>query len=406
MTQTHARMPRCTVTLREAEGGGGISSHATWLPLLFLDGVRVRTMGTRGLSMLERFVIIALQELGECSSEDLREIAAIPPDLSKWLLSVMRQRGLATSLNGTVFEPQREACRVALQSNRIPAEREEKRSFLWFPLSDELVLLPESSSLLRRLGNIDPFGRFPIHERWSKEPREKLVRDALYRQCVFGAGPCEIVGVSDDVPLEDQLPAYQCTAILPDEDASEWRLTVLGRRKGKRREKTSDGKAQDNRDVQEVPITIPLLPGLRSLWNAPLDTVRASIHEWLLAKGLKKATFHDRAYRADIDAAAVQSMAQLSLLRSSFSLGVQIEREIEYSLPLIVTPVDEPSRRLFALDEAVRQVISAPKSAEVMHTIQQAGEHDVDAVLTRLWQLKFFRTIYELREREDFADAP
>ncbi len=293
-----------------------------------------------------------------------------------------------------------------MQSNRIPAEREEKRSFLWFPLSDELVLLPEGSGVLRRLGNIDPFGRFPVHERWRKEPRERLVRDAIERRCVFGAGPCELVGVSDEFPLEDQLPAYQCTATLPDEDASEWRLTVLGRRKGKRREKAPDGNVQGNREVQEVPITVPLLPGLRSLWNAPLDAVRASVHEWLRAKGLKNATFHDRAYRADIDAAAVRSMAESRLLRSSLALDVQIEREIEYTFPLVVTPVDEPSRRLFALDEVVRQIISAPKPVEAMHAVQEAGEHDVDAVMTRLWRLKFFRTIYELREGEDFADAP
>lgn len=406
MTQPPASTPRITVDLREADGGGGVSIRATWLPLLFLDGVCVRTTGTRGLSMLERFVIVALQELGACTPDDLREIAAIPPNLSNWLLSVLSQRGLATSRDGTVFEPQGEACRVALQSNRIPAEREEKRSFLWFPLSDELVLLPEGSGLIRQLGSIDPFGRFPVHERWSKEPREKLVRDALERRCVFGAGPCEFVGVSDKLPLEDQLPAYQCTATLPDEDASEWRLSVLGWRKGKRRDKAPDGNERDSREVQEVSFTVPLLPGLRSLWNAPLDAVRASIHDWLRANGLKNATLQDRAFRADIDAAAVRSMAQSRLLRSSLALDVQIEREIEYTLPLVVTPVDEPGRRLFALDEAVRHVISAPNPVEAMHAIQEAGEHDVDAVLSRLWRLKIFRTIYELREREDFADAP
>ncbi len=74
----------------EAESDWLIIKRA-WLPMIVWDRVSVVLRVMQGLTLLERFTLKCLLSLGECRSEDLWEIASLPPELTTWLFSILEQ---------------------------------------------------------------------------------------------------------------------------------------------------------------------------------------------------------------------------------------------------------------------------------------------------------------------------
>jgi hypothetical protein len=65
--------------------------------------------------------------------------------------------------------------------------------------------------------------------------------------------------------------------------------------------------------------------------------------------------------------------------------------------------VDEAAQKLFSLDNAVQRVLAVPMAVGVVDSVCLDAKVSMSDLIGRLWQLKMFRKIYELREAEDFA---
>jgi hypothetical protein len=395
---------RISLTLRDGQLAESLTVRNAWLPLVIWEGVRVKLRGTRGLSLMERFVIKALLELQNCNAEDLREVAAIPPELSAWLFASLVQRNLATQYDDTHYQPHVAACHDALQSNRVPIERDEERSFFWFPLTDEYVALQDSAGAIRRFRGIEPVGKYPLPERWRREKRATLIRRAVEEKRVYGADIGDLIDVSDDAILNDEYPAYHCAAVLPESTTGDWRLTLFGNRK--RKQAQDRGGLQEGHlggEQAELPLTIPVLPHLIDLWKKPLSAAQPYVHRELIDQGMSKVSFGKCSCSAELGGTAATTMTRQRLLSPTLSLALQVDREIEYAIPLQLIPADSVAKRLFAIDEAVRELLTAPRPSDTFIAITQKDGITRACLIDRLWQLKLFAMVYQLREKEDFG---
>jgi hypothetical protein len=86
------------------------------------------------------------------------------------------------------------------------------------------------------------------------------------------------------------------------------------------------------------------------------------------------------------------------------NLSVQIDREIEFSLPFALSPADSSARQMFALDHAIRELLAATDLTEALKNVCVGGALSPDRLVNRLWELRLFATIYALRESKDFSE--
>lgn len=168
----------------EAESDWLIIKRA-WLPMIVWDRVSVVLRVMQGLTLLERFTLKCLLSLGECRSEDLWEIASLPPELTTWLFSILEQKGLASHDQYGVFRPNREASMKALEIRGVPVDRKDTRTVLWFPESEEIVVLKDATSLLTQLRHVLPGRQYPLAQH-QKTSRGELINKAIQAGACMG----------------------------------------------------------------------------------------------------------------------------------------------------------------------------------------------------------------------------
>jgi hypothetical protein len=399
------------LTLHESAPDEPISSlvvERAWLPIVIWEGVRVNMRSKRGLTLMERFVIECLLTLNECRAEELLEIASIPPELAGWLLSSLTQKALADR-NGNWFRANKIACARALAENCASVEHEEKRSFLWFPETHEVVAIRDAGDLIHRLRHIRPFGTFPLPTEWESRTRGQVIQDAMKRGRLCGDDAEAIWEVNDDETFETMnCPAYQCRAILPHNGSNQWRLTITGYRKRKSRAKPSNENANTSADeIIEQTLTIPVLQVLARSWWDHLENAGDAIRNRLEQRlGQCEVRSDGQELTALLSGNAATELSQERFLVSRIGLGVSCDREIDYtvSLHLRPSPTDTAAQNLFSLDDAVQRIVAAPSPTVVAPLVCTESGVLVSEVIDRLWGLKLFRTVYDLREAEDFVE--
>lgn len=376
-----------------------------WLPMFVWENVPIRTKSSRGLTMMERFVIECLIRLNDCHADDLREIAAIPTELADWLLASCLQKGLATR-KGDRFQAETHACDNALQQNRIPIVIDEQVDLLCFPETEEFALIRDAGQFIRDVRSVLPSGQFPLPERWKRAERREMLSQAIKSGRVYGEGVAAIVDVHGDARVEqDTCPAYQANAILVDQSEGDWRLEIIGSRKIKRRAsaESTDGQT-DAPQVVSIPIDIPALPHLVRNWRDSLAAVQGAIRDRLSERGLATQGNHNGCWQVNVDGAAASAMACEQLLATSIDLEVLVDREVRFSFPLQLQPSDRKATKAFDRDAAVREVLSSPQTADAAASICNAARATMAELRHRLWELKEFGKVYELREAEDFGE--
>jgi len=393
-----------TVKLQDDAREDSIAVRCGWLPMAVWEGVRVRVTSSRGLTLMERFAIECLLELGECGADDLLAVASIPEELSNWLMCSLAQRSLAYPAGKDRFVPSRAECETALTEGRVPVETEEERTFLWFPETEEFVCIPGSRTLMLQLREIVPIGQFPLHERWKRERRARLISDALKQNHVYGHEVAAIREVLDPCVIDqDMCPAYQCRTVLPKGFEGRWSVTLQGYRRQKQQADVAGlNSANRERNLTETQLSLPVLPKLAERWMNSLNSIIATVRSECASLGLAGLSFNGSSCHADIDGDSAREMARRRLLANRFSLEITIDREIDFGVPLLVSPSDNSAEQLFALDDAIRQLLAAPHDAEALASHFDVHPLSRQATLDRLWQLKLFSTLYEIREPEDF----
>jgi hypothetical protein len=389
------------------ENGAGLVVESAWLAMVFWDGVRVVMNSTQGLTMMERFVIECLLTVQECRPDDLRDIAAIPSELANWLLGSLVQKGLAHRGDGDRFTPAENACTQALERQSISISQVEERGFIWFPETDEVVALRDIGNLCQQVRKLRPSGQCPLPDKWLNANRGQVIRKAMAAGLMVGDDVAAISDVLDDTTLKVTCSAYHCNAVLPHHGTNGWRISVSGyQRPGRRTGSDINTDRSDDLEYVERALPLPVLPGLVSTLKERLSRAVPVIRDNLNQKlGTNDVVHDDDQMSATLNEKAAFSLSQDRLLVSRHALGVKIDSEIEYTIPLRLqpSPVDEAAQKLFALDNAVQRVLTIPIAAGVVDSICLEAKVSMSDLIGRLWHLKMFRKIYELREAEDFA---
>lgn len=401
-TRFHQELP-VRVDLLDSSSNVNVIVREAWLPMAIWDGVRVQVNARRGITLMERFVIECLLELKTCSGDDLFAIAGLPHELAAWILASLEQKGLAYRQHGDVFLPAAEVCAEALASGNVVIQQEERRTVLWFPETGEFAVLKEGDDVVRRFREMMSMGRYPLPERYKREQRTNLLTEAMALGRAYGEDRETICAITDDAIVDDECAAYHVATEIPVRGAREWRLTIRGRRKRSSRADDSGNNGNDaGREFVEQTLSLPVLNHLVDNWRIRLEGAIDGLGTELGRLGLRSANLHYDVLNATLDGHAASRMARDRLLSGRAGLSVCVDREIKYEVPVELAPGDDRATRLFALDREVRQILSAESATNEINAIcGDVGEHRNELV-ERMWQIKLYKTIYELRAVEDF----
>lgn len=400
------QQPRVEVQLQErtlSDAHDALTVDRVWLPMCVWEDVRVEMRTTRGLTIMERFVIECLLRLDGCDSADLQEIAAIGPELSKWLLISCLQKSLARRDRNRFFA-ERHACEQALERNELPHQVERRVDILCFPETDEFVLLDDFSHFLRQFRQLQPSGNYPLPIHWERSERGELLSRAREEGRLYGnaANTC-VVFHDGAVMTGKQCPAYQASVELRDAAETDWVITLIGHCAQKKKLlPASNSENHQRTKLAYVRVRLPALPQLKRRWQMLFAAVEEKLRDELQKVGLGRIERRGAMWMANVDAAAADALAADRLLTLNMELAVQLDREVEFSAPLELVPSANASRQAFARDNVVRQVLSAPKERVVAVATEDPNVTLAD-VRGRLWQLKLFGAVYQLRQEEDFA---
>ena len=216
-----------------------------------------------------------------------------------------------------------------------------------------------------------------------------------------------ITDVVDDVIFENKMcPAYYFRAMLPHTETDGWRLAIIGHNRSSQNKGSGDSKNVRKPNLVEESLPLPVLPGLAYLWQKRMSDAHDSICNALRQKfGLIDVQDIGGRLSAIVTKEGAERMSSQWLLLNEFGLGVRIKGEIEYTIRLDIqpSPADQTVQKMFILDKTIQRILAIQGDLKAVEEVcREAGVH-LPEVFERLWQLKQFCKIYELREREDFA---
>lgn len=398
MTRIPADESRLELNLVDAspdQADSGLVVERAWLPMVIWEGVKVVVQSTVGLTRMERYVVDCLLTLGHCNAEDLDAVMTLPSQLSDWIFSSLVQKGLAEPV-GESFVPCLSACREALERECVMMPREERWAFLWFPETEEAVVVTNADKFLEQIRRIQPAGVYPLPLEQQCLERAQILQDVRRRGRLLGEEQSRIIEISDDESYKTQTcPAYYCRATLPSRPNEGWSLILYDARK-----------RNLGAEIFDLTTYLPLLPGLAEKWRNALQRAGSDVIE-RLEPWLGSAKFTDNFGRLHcvLRREGVQALPREHLLVHAYGLLVRLDEEIEYAVALQLEPArsDHETVRLFSVDRVVQHVLAERTSAAAATTVcDEAGVAFTD-VVDRLWGLQAYRTVYDLRESRDFG---
>ena len=102
-------------------------------------------------------------------------------------------------------------------------------------------------------------------------------------------------------------------------------------------------------------------------------------------------------FSASLREGEARAFALRGLVSEVHSLRIRIDDEFQCIVPLRCSPADDGAARIFAIDRTIRSLLSASRTDPEFNGVRRQD------VLNRLWQLRLFKPLYDLREAEDFA---
>jgi hypothetical protein len=370
------------------------------------DGMRVLVSTRQGLTVMEMFAIEALLTLGICDEADLRAIAALPAEIGGWILTSLEQKRLAQNCGNYTYIPVEEACREALASGCVVTQREERRAIICFPETNEYIVLPDADSVLGMLRDTIPMGSFDWPERLSGKSQSQILSDAISDGRLYGEDAHTIVSVVETLQLiEGVCPAYQVSSPLPPQGSTQWKMTFWGKaRVGRGRVIQADTRQdRENLVLVERSMQLPILPHLAHAWRTTLDDAFGSSMAKLTALGIGSTEIQNGGVVAAIDGVSAEQLGRHYLLTAQTGMAVVVDRSIEFEIPLVLSPSDDSARSQFMVDDSVQAVLRASSAAEAMEAICGNDSSLRAGMIDRMWALRLYQVIYNVREAEDFA---
>ena len=365
-----------------------------WTDVLVTEEVSI------GLSVFEQFTLKCLLQLGECRTEDICEVIGIGPELARWWLDGVEPIGLARRTGESIFEPNIDSCIDALASNSVQKHEDTEKTMVWFPQTDELLVLQQHDTLLKTLSKIDPTTSFPLPDRLIGANRGDIVQNSLDNSHLYGNEASSIVAANDKREIDDRMcPAYQLEMNIAQVDGAAVIAHIYGypAQRGSRRQ-------NEKRGLVRKPIHIPRLSKYVNISRERVRSLSDRLGHAMKNEGLLDPKIQDGSGQATLDYEKAREMAEQALLDCNKRISFVIDGEIEYEIPLLLVHSDDRVAALIHLDVAVKQLLATKASASVLAEICEEFDVTKKDVVLRLWRLKQYAAIYQLREEQDFLE--
>lgn len=380
--------------------GDGRAYLTQTVPLVVWNNVALIQKANSGLTLFDRFTLECLLQLGTCDVEDLCEVLSIDEALSLWWLEMFEMRGMARRMGETTFAPNIDLCKEALTSNFIAEKNEVIKTILWFPQSGEMVVMNPQDAILKKLSKIDPFALFPFSDEVSSQTRSELIKRSLDQSLLYGSDADSIEEAID----RNRLDSKTCAAYLLEMDLDKIGqdfadLNVYGFRSQR-----GEPKRRESREIKRCSIRLPILRVLIRASQKKIDDLSNSLLDAMKRKGLLQPELRGNHANAILEYKQAQIMAEKEPLTLRKRIRFNIGSETIYEVPLELVPADENTQLLINLDSAVSAFMAAELSNSCLEAI--SAEYNLLAadISLRLWELRYYKAIYELRESRDFFE--
>jgi hypothetical protein len=391
--------PTIQTELLQAHAEGGAFLTQT-VPMQVWTGVVLTEEVSSGLSVFDRFTLECLIQLGTCRVEDLCEVIGIDNGLATWWLESVEMKGLANKLGEATFTPNIDLCVDALASNSIQMKTETEKTIVWFAQTSEMIVLSPQDTMIKTLSKVEPTARFPFPSSVGGTSRGELIGQSLEKGLLYGDAVHSIVEVSDSKTLdEDTCPAYQLEVNLDKIEDATTKVNIYGfpAIKGARA-------AKAKRDMVRHSMTIPTLRQFMDASLSKVGELSKSLCEAMENEGFSEPKMLDNRAVATLEYDKARSMIEAALLNCHKRIRFVIDGEMAYEIPLELVPADDKVASLIHLDGAVRIFLDEALSDEPLERICIEYGVSEEGISQRLWQLKHYAVIYQLRERGDFSE--
>jgi len=360
-----------------------------WLPMQLFSNVQVTVETRQEMTFLERFAVEALLKLESVTTKDFMEIASVPPELGRWLLTSLAQKQLAIR-GDRGYTPVVDRCEHALEHSSLPVSRNEHRDCLWFPKSNEVVVLRDCGPLQRGLRSMQPVGQYPHQEGIAASPRTVILRSALNAGLVQEDSGAVITNFDAEGVTDESCPAYTARVTLsPPDEIEDWKVTLVGRKKGK-------AKKGETSSMVEVPLSICYLAGMAEQLRQQYRDAQNAVVAWCAKRpGAGIASNGNSTPVIRASAEFLDEVCSDRLTTRTARFGVSVERHFECELPFRIEPADTEAERVLEIDDTIRRFL-ADGGIEM-------DENSLHDTLDRLWNLRLFKPLYQLRAAGDFT---
>jgi hypothetical protein len=391
------------------------------IPMLVWSDVPVLREQRQMLSAIERFMLEMALELGTFTAEEFSMIVGLPPHgvaamaLARNLLAA---RALERAQRGGFSVT--EETRTALDSAEVVLRSEGSQDFVCLPETDELVALtdrPWTAEMTR--ARVRPALSMPVPSGLDAESRAEFIDRHLADDPMLAPGtvaavrtgePQMNIGTARSGTDVRFCPVYQATDVRVDADEPP-RLTfgLRGRSKEKLVKGELTGAAglvdlwRDLSGVLADPQVLPLI------WAALLSRKRPATPPDGVR--LEQVPPSGSTWRLHLPVRGTQTLAARADLRKPYGIRLQSQRAtLKVRIDLAPANGDKEAAALFLLDLTATRLNSQPELTVDGAVAQAVAELDgpselitPEAVRQRMWKLRMYRSVYRLREREDFG---
>lgn len=389
------------------------------VPMLVWPDVPVVREQRQMLSAIERFMLEMALELGTFTAEEFSMIVGLPAHgVAAMARNLLAARALERAQSGGFSVT--EETRTALDSAEVVLRTEGSQDFVCLPETDELVALtdrPWTAEMTR--ARVRPVLSMPVPNGLDAESRAEFIDRHL------AGDPMLVPGVVAAVRIGEQqmgigtarggtdvrfCPVYQAIDVRVDAHEPP-RLTfgLRGRSKGKwvKGELTGAAGLVDLwwalSGVLADPQVLPLIWAALLSRNRPAtppDGVR-----------LEQVPPSGSTWRLHLSARGARTLAARADLRKSYGIRLQSQRAtLKARIDLAPANGDKEAAALFMLDLTATRLNTQPQLTVDTAVAQALAELDgpselitPEAVRRRMWKLRMYRSVYRLREREDFG---
>lgn len=376
------------------------------LPMLLWEDIKVVRHVRKELTIVERFILEVALTLKTFYTGEIEEITSIPRRAVQRIVRHLVSMGALSIGDDGNYSVLETTARKALKEKALIEKRGGKLTFVYLPGTDDLLAFDKEKGDRRalELDRLMPASSRPVSADVQQEKKHAFLNRRVSSRSVANL-PDDVVEVpvpDDDRNIPELCPAYHCHGqVVREDDSMRLFLTIYSK------------KRKDEDEPLSVPVNLTGADALVKLWTEMAELLEKEdyyMEIWRLIepKGSKPISVErlesgEWSFSVDRDTAqAIASGGRYLVL--PFGLLIKSEESILH-LAMKLVPSDGAAATVFAVDEAVTQLLKVPEPLTGAHLDRVASEltADPEAIKGRMWGLRHYRHIYSLREREDFC---